>query len=241
MSSVANNLTVLDDIPLKLDLPGVLERLRMRNNSQRIRDMISELIILVTSVARPKAVYKVSQAVTRSRKVLEIDGVEMTSYIPTLSFYPGETVFPYVATCGLEVEALKTPPGDFMKHYCLNVMKELVLRAASDYLQGHLVSAYGLAQITRVGPGEALGPLAQQRELFSILGDVEGSIGVRLTDHNMMVPEKSRSGVFFETDIKLESCQLCPDARCQGRRAPYQPELVKIHHGKAENNPAGQD
>lgn len=241
MSGVTNSLTVLDDIPLKLDLPGVLERLRMRNNSQRIRDMISELITLVTSVARPKVLYKVSQAGTKSRKILEIDGIEMTSYIPTLSFDQGETVFPYVATCGLEVDTLKTDSGDFMKHYCLNVMKEMVLRTASNYFQDHLMSTYELVQITRVGPGEALGPLSQQRQLFSILGDVEGSIGVRLTDHNMMVPEKSSSGIFFETDIKLESCQLCPDVKCKGRRAPFQPDLLKIHHGKAENKMAGQD
>ncbi len=234
MSKATNNLTVLDDIPLELDLPGVQQRLRMRNDSQRIRDMISELVTQVNSVAHPKVVYKVSQAAgVKNRKVVKIDGIEMTSYIPTLSFSQGETVFPYVATCGLEVDVLKTDSGDFMRRYCLNIMKELVLRAASKYLHEHLMSSYQLTEITRVAPGEALGPLTQQRQLFSILGDVEGSIGVRLTDHNMMVPEKSSSGVFFETAVKLESCQLCPDMKCNGRRFPFEPELAKIHHTSA--------
>ncbi|MEE8418481.1 MAG: vitamin B12 dependent-methionine synthase activation domain-containing protein [Dehalococcoidales bacterium] len=234
MSKTTNNLTVLDDIPLELDLPAVQQRLRMRNDSQRIRDMISELVTQVNSVARPKVVYKVSQAAgDKNRKAVEIDGVEMVSYISTLSFSQGETVFPYVATCGVEVDVLKTESGDFMRRYCLNIIKELVLRAASKYLHEHLMSSYQLTEITRVAPGEALGPLTQQRQLFSILGDVEGYIGVRLTDHNMMVPEKSSSGVFFETAVKLESCQLCPDMKCSGRRFPFEPELAEIHHSGA--------
>ena len=216
---------VLDNIPVNLDLNSMLARLKLRNESDRIREIIQELIEIVTSVARPKALYKVSQANTINRKIM-VDGVELTSYIPTLSFSEGEMIFPYVATCGLEVDGIKIPTNDFMKHYCLNVIKEMILMSASRYLEDHLIENYGLAQLTRIGPGEALGPLAQQRELFSILGDVEDTIGVRLTGHNMMVPEKSSSGIYFETTVKLESCQLCPDTKCEGRRAPYRPDLL---------------
>ncbi|MEE8413683.1 MAG: vitamin B12 dependent-methionine synthase activation domain-containing protein [Dehalococcoidales bacterium] len=222
---------VLDNIPVDLNVSSVLERLKLRAESNRIRDIILELIEMVTSVARPKALYKISQANSIKRKIL-VDGVEFTSYIPTLSFSQGEVVFPYVATCGLEVDSIKIPTNDFMKHYCLNLIKEMILRSASRYLLDYLIENYEPAQLTRIGPGEALGPLTQQRELFSILGDVENKIGVRLTDHNMMVPEKSSSGIYFETTVKLESCQLCPDTKCEGRRAPYQPDLLSKYRKK---------
>jgi hypothetical protein len=120
--------------------------------------------------------------------------------LPTLNLSKRQTVFPYVVTCGLEIEALKIPSQDamsVMKTYCLNVIKTVVLRSANSYLQDHLKQTHGLQEISRIGPGEAMGDISQQPRLFSILGDVEGSIGVRLSLLNLMVPEKSSSGIYF--------------------------------------------
>lgn len=46
-----------------------------------------------------------------------------------------------------------------------------------------------------------------------------------------MVPVKSVSGIFFPTEIKFESCQLCPREVCISRRAPYTPLLVNKYEG----------
>jgi hypothetical protein len=48
----------------------------------------------------------------------------------------------------------------------------------------------------------------------------------------LMIPVKSVSGIFFPTEIKFESCQLCPVARCTGRRAHYDPDLEKKYREK---------
>ena len=55
--------------------------------------------------------------------------------------------------------------------------------------------------------------------------DVEKLIGVRLTDSFLMVPMKSISGILFPTEVRFESCQLCPRKDCPGRRAPYDQAL----------------
>ncbi len=70
-------------------------------------------------------------------------------------------------------------------------------------------------------------PITQQKELFSIFGNVEDLIGVKLTDRCLMVPLKSVSGLFFPTVNQFESCQLCPREVCSARRAPYDLELVR--------------
>lgn len=233
MTDTPEKSIVLDEIPVSLDPERVLERLKLRNHSQRLRQTIQELIEMATPVARPKAMYKISHVSMIDRKRIDIDGIEFTSYVPTLNFSQNERVFTYLATCGTEVNALEVPTSDFMKHFTLNILKELVLRQASEYLTNYLKKSYHLKELSRIGPGEALGPLVQQRKLLAVLGDVEAAVGVRLSAHNLMVPEKSSSGVLFETDVKLESCQLCPDAKCQGRRAAYQPELVRQHHAPA--------
>jgi hypothetical protein len=42
-----------------------------------------------------------------------------------------------------------------------------------------------------------------------------------------MVPLKSASGIYFPNETEFENCQLCPMEKCIGRRAPYDPDLVK--------------
>ena len=64
-------------------------------------------------------------------------------------------------------------------------------------------------------------PIEQQRELFALLGDVEGLIGVRLTASFLMVPTKSVSGLRFASAAEFYSCQLCRREKCPGRRAPF--------------------
>jgi len=78
------------------------------------------------------------------------------------------------------------------------------------------------------GSGSAdIWPITQQKELFSIFGDVESQIGVRLTDTYLMIPIKSVSGVIFQTETTFETCQLCPREACIGRSAEYKPDLVR--------------
>ncbi|MBI4283003.1 MAG: hypothetical protein HY663_00875, partial [Chloroflexi bacterium] len=198
----SNGTVVLDEIPVNISVGAVLERMKMHNGSARIEKMIQDLIDTVTLVARPKVLYKMSTIDRADGRTVEVDGVEFTHHVPTLGFGEGERVFPYVATCGVEVETIKTPPGDVMRGYCLNIIKNVVLRSAGTYFQDHLKTTYHLEEISRIAPGEAMGTVAQQPKLFSILGDVQGAIGVRMSEHNMMLPEKSNSGIYFETAIK---------------------------------------
>ena len=233
--TAANNSTdsiiLLDNIPVHLDVPMVLERLKTHRANQRVEAVVRELIEVVMPVARPKVLYRVSQVTSADGKRLAVDGVEFSHHVPTLNFSQGERVFPYVATCGLELEALKFP-REMMKEYCLNIIKNVILtRSTQHYFQDHLKATYHLDEVSRIAPGEAMGTTVQQQKLFSLLGDVAGAIGVILSAHNMMVPEKSSSGIYFETNIRIESCQLCPND-CRTRRAAHDPELFQTFRKK---------
>jgi hypothetical protein len=221
---------VLKNIPVVLNEDEVIKQLNLQINSERIRSIVRELIDITIKHAVPKAIYKRSVASNEGRNIC-VDGVKLTSWVPTLTFRPQEIVYPYVATCGLEIDLVQIPKTDFMKHYVMNQIKQSLLFLTSEYLQDHLIQTYELEQLTHIGPGEALGPTSQQKQLFDIIGDVEKEIGVRLTTHNLMIPEKSTSGILFETTIRLERCQLCPDAKCEARRATYEPKiLLKYRH-----------
>ncbi len=102
------------------------------------------------------------------------------------------------------------------------------LGMAAKQLEDHLKSRHGLSALSSMSPGSLEDwPITQQRQLFSLFEDPAAQLGVRLTEHMLMVPRKSISGIFFPTEVGFQSCQLCPRKDCPGRRAPYDRELRK--------------
>jgi len=224
-------LEVLDSIPVELDFLEVMKGLRQR---KAMEACVRELLDIVRPVVNPKAVYKVAYIDSRDGDSVCIDGVTFASHVLKVNLDKVERVFPYVATCGREVDEIAVPPDDIMKSYCLEMIKRRVVGTARSYLEDYLRRTYALGQMSRMSPGSlADWPITQQKELFSILGDVEALIGVRLTESFLMVPTKSVSGIFFPTEVKFESCQLCPRAVCEARRAPYDPQLAKKYRETA--------
>ncbi len=225
MSEADGGVTILDDIPVKIDASMVMATIKSNGAGKRFEASIQEIIEVVGPVVRPKVVYRAARVTAVDGRHLEISGVKFSHHVSALNFRLGERVFPYVATCGVEIEEIKF--ADLLKDYSLNIVKNVILmRAAVKHFEEHLRTTYKLPEVSRMGPGEALGTTSQQPALFSIIGDVERAIGVKLSAHNMMVPEKSSSGIYFETAVRIESCQLCPN-RCQNRRAKYEPELFE--------------
>jgi len=219
---------ILSDISVSLDTGNVLERMNIRKKREDMERGVQELIELVLPIARPKVVYQVSYVNNKAEDWVEVDGVRFTSRVLRDNLDKVGRVFPFVATCGRELDEIDIPADEFMKCYYLDQIKEMVLELAMSYLEEHLTRKYELGQISEMEPGSLESwPITQQKELFSIFGNVEDAIGVRLTDKCLMIPVKSVSGVYFPTEIKFESCQLCQRERCIGRKAPYNPDLAR--------------
>ena len=224
---------VLDSIPVILDPEEVLRRLRIRKLSKGIEETVQELIEIVRPVAKPKAIYEVSYVDNKDGDSLSIGGVRFTSRVLRVNLDKVGRVFPYVVTCGRELDEITVPSSDFMKYYYLDTIKGIVLRSANNYLKDYLKRNYAISQLSSMNPGSLEDwPITQQRELFSIFGNVEELIGVGLTEALYMVPLKSVSGIYFPTRIEFVSCQLCPREVCEGRKAPYDPDLAKKYREK---------
>ena len=221
---------VFNNIPVDLELGKVLKSIRIRDSNQQLERMVQGLVEVARSIAKPKVVYKVSYVDDRDGNTVTIDGVKFTSRVLRINLDQVERVFPYIATCGTELGEIAISSNDVMKSFCFEEIKIMVLRSAIAYLSNHLTEHYALGKVSSMSPGSGSlesWPIAQQKELFSLFGDVEGMIGVKLTDSCIMYPLKSVSGIYFPTEITFESCQLCPREKCIGRRVSYDPELAK--------------
>jgi hypothetical protein len=139
-----------------------------------------------------------------------------------------ERVFPYLATCGPELDAISIARDDIFGQFCRDTLKEMALHAAMSHLVTHLKEAYSLESLVSMNPGSGdvgVWPIQQQRELFAFFGDAPDAIGVVLTESCLMVPNKSVSGLFYPSEDGFQSCQLCHREKCPGRRAPFDPHL----------------
>lgn len=141
-------------------------------------------------------------------------------------------VFAYVATCGKELEEYAKTVTDYLHSWWMNSIMEFVLGDAISTLRARVKSDFELGKVAAMSPGSLPDwPISEQRKLFSVIGNVEEIIGVTLTDSMLMVPAKTVSGFYFETDTNYVNCQLCTKANCPTRRKPFDEEKYKSVFG----------
>ena len=218
---------LLTEIPFQVDLAGLLSRLHLDPDSEHAPGMRA-LAEKANAAARPKAVYDEIPIDRKFADGIQVRSVRFTSRAMGFNLKNTTRIYPYICTCGTELDRLPIPPDDGFGQYGLEVVKEQALFAALTALQGLLKKEYGLDKKAAMNPGSGdrkLWPIEEQRPLFDLFGDVEAAIGVRLTESFLMLPNKTVSGFFFPTDKAYHNCQLCRRETCQNRTAPFAPEL----------------
>lgn len=132
--------------------------------------------------------------------------------------------YPYLATCGVELDALAADLDDPFAEYQLDCLKALALDAAFDALRGSVLEAGPDLKLNSMNPGSGnatLWPLSEQEPLFRLLGpEIPEWTSVRCDESRLMHPNKSVSGVFFFGVEDFESCAYCDRLDCPDRRAP---------------------
>lgn len=232
---------IIDQVPVNITAEQVLKQMHLDEGGKYEED-VNELIGMVKPLVRPKAIYDVRYIDSKDKDSVDIGGIKFTSRVLRVNLDKVERVFPYIATCGTEVENINIPSDDLMRRFMLDIIKQMALGAAIGQLREYIDRKYKPGQMSAMNPGSLEDwPLSEQKQLFSIFGDVESLIGVRLTDSFLMLPIKSVSGMFFPTEVRFESCQLCPRERCPGRRAAYNEKLKEkyfriLENGSEDNN-----
>ena len=216
---------VLADIPFEADAEAILEELRLPPDSSYAEE-VREALARGLAVARPKAAYRVAYIEEKTEQSVRLDGVVFTSRVLRVNLEEAQRVFAYVATCGRELADYAESLDDPLSRFALDTLMRRAVGVASGAVRKTIVERFALGKFAAMSPGSlADWPVEQQRALFALMGDVRSAIGVELTDSCLMVPVKSVSGILFPTEVRFESCQLCPREGCEGRRAPYEPSL----------------
>jgi hypothetical protein len=216
----------IDRIPVILEAGEIAARLRF-DPVRAGFESLDGLIALAQGLIKPRAVYEVAYTGTKGEGTVEVAGVSFHSPILRKNLDPANKVFPYIITVGPELERAASAQGDLLKQYYLEEMANIALESAAGWLAGHLESRYGVTGLANMSPGSLEDwPITEQTKLFSIFGDTERLIGVRLTDSMLMVPRKSISGILFPSEEGFVACQLCERENCPGHKAAYDPHSI---------------
>jgi len=216
----------LDNLPVELDLKEVRRILRL--DRDRDIQLLQRLIDTATPLIKPKAAFKLCYIEKKLKDAVIVDGMHLKSKVLRKNLDPVERLFPYVVTIGAKLEKAFRKISDPLEKYYLDAIGNVALNAARKHLHEHLCTKFALGKISFMSPGSLPDwPLDAQSQLFQLLTDVEDAIGVHLTQSLLMIPTKSVSGIYFQTEISFLSCQLCQRGNCPGRKARYDEKRAK--------------
>jgi len=217
----------LTNIPFSLDVEQITTQAHVEVGSSDAADL-HLLIELAQKVGQPKAAYAVCFLTGRDGTTVQIDDVRFRSRTLAHNLASVERVFPLVATCGHELDQAFPGKGDLLQEFWWDSIKTHLLGAANKHLSDHLHRKFRLGKTATMRPGSgdvSVWPIEQQKDLFSLLGNVEAEIGVQLTESFLMVPNKTTSGLMFPTETDFRSCEVCHRENCPSRHAPFNKDL----------------
>ena len=221
----------LIDIPFELDGVSIARTVHVEPDSPD-GQTLRELIAKARQIARTKVMYREAFIDGKGADTITVDGVTFTSRMLRVNLDRVERVFPFVATCGHEMDTVTLPAGDLLAEFWWDAIKAVLLGCAIRHLNEHLKRRFALGRTASMSPGSGdvdVWPIEQQRELFALLGDVKGQIGVELTESFLMKPNKTVSGIHFATEVDFHSCQVCRRQDCPSRSAAFDPALWDLH------------
>ena len=205
------------DIAPKLSLQEAAERLRVHEDCM---DEFAACFGSCLSAARPKYGFIGLDASVDGESAC-IGGARFSSRILRFHLQGRRRAYCSLVTCGRELYDFCNACEDILVRFWADGIAEMLMDQAAAALRSHIRQITG-GRICAISPG-SLGdfPITEQQKLFALLGDIPRSLGVELTDRCLMLPHKSVSAIYFESDEEYENCMLCLREGCSQRRAPF--------------------
>lgn len=212
---------ILDAIPFDVDEKGLMELLRVKPGTSHAAQF-ARVLGEACKRARPKAAFGIAEAGTHGEDEVEIDSVRFKSRILKANIEKAIAVYPFMATCGTELEEWSQGMTGALKAFWADSIMLMALGCAMSFLESHIKGLLGDATLSTMNPGSLEDwPLSEQEGLFRMMRQEAYAIGIRLTETMVMKPLKSVSGIHFVTEEMFLNCSVCPRRSCSSRRAIF--------------------
>lgn len=194
---------------------------------EHVRTKVEELLDETIELTRPKAIVRYGYAGIVEKDTFSIDnGPDFHGKLLARAFRPASMVAVFALTVGEKISERieRLAAEDILRSYLVDVIASEFVESLAGRFQSMLednMRQKGLFGGQRFSPGYCDWSIGENRQLLQWLD--AGKIGISLTRKDMMIPQKSISGMIgFGPDksaIHVSPCKACPDGDCQHRRS----------------------
>lgn len=214
--------------------PDILERLRTNvqnkiydrtiNTSEQIQGLVEEAIFAAERNVNPKGMYHVLPVLNTDKNAIQTSAGKIQSpmFSRLVDQCKGDRCIMFMAaTIGRELEEIGRSNKGIFYQWVFDLVGSELVEVVADHLEHHWekkTDRAGMQYSTRFSPGYCDWSLEGQQIIFNAL-DAE-KIGVKLSSHMVMIPEKSISAIKIAADKVPFSkpCFLCDKNDCPWRR-----------------------
>ncbi|MDO4581626.1 MAG: vitamin B12 dependent-methionine synthase activation domain-containing protein [Bacillota bacterium] len=213
---------LLEHITFKPDSETFFAEMRLSADSPR-HAACRRLLDEAATLARPRAIWLQADIKQLDGSGMTLGGQRFHSSLFSRQFQPGQTVYPFLASCGPEIDAWQESyRGELLRQFWADAIAEKALRTAVAALEDKITKLVENRYLASYNPGSLpVWPLEEQKPLFALFGKAAEEVGVQLTEYCMMRPQKSVSGIYFSSPAEYNNCQFCPRLRCPSRKAEF--------------------
>ncbi|MFC1522492.1 vitamin B12 dependent-methionine synthase activation domain-containing protein [Elusimicrobiota bacterium] len=222
----------LSNIKLKADAKEFVSRqASLRGQiTPKINEIIKELGVEVQKLAIPAAYYRVKEIEKNKGGKLKFktngdsSAVEFELSRVSFAFNNSRYAIPFVCTIGDDVEKrlnFYKKKKDPIRTWLFDLICSYFTEKLADKMQEKVANTFkNMSATRRFSPGYCSWKLSEQKKVFKFFKD--SYVNVSLNKGYMMHPRKSVSGIFGlveKTDKQNNPCTICPNKKCQERRA----------------------
>lgn len=156
----------LNDIKIENEVDDLFKLL----NVDMYYDFASEIIELFEEgkrIGKPKALYGTAYIGDRGENWVDIEGIRFTSQILSINLKDVHRVFPYIVTCGMELNGWAKSINDPIERYWADTFCEMVLRHAYKRMNYDFNSRINPGKTATMNPGSLEDwPISEQKNYF---------------------------------------------------------------------------
>ncbi len=216
---------VIEEIDISFDEEEIARTFGLDRMVKR-KGSLSTYIDEARALIQSRAVYILLRiaSIDRDEVMLE-NGHTLRSRLLAEKLQKTPEVALYIATIGhrLEKKVTELSSKDMLHSLVLDFLGTHAVAFLRSHIQS-LVEGKMKVKVSHFGPGETeTWDMAQQTVIFDMLmssDEVRSKINMGITQSALLVPKKSSSGLFGQTEGVYIQCNFCP-SKCEYRRAEY--------------------
>ena len=186
----------LINLGFTLNETAFYERIRMERGTRRAMP-IERILETARNIPQPKAMYYLAEAKAVNESQFTLDGIPFVSKVGVEKIKNFKYVFPNIVTAGVEIENYCLSRENILEQYIIMELCNFSCEFAKNAMIKDIKKRFGVELQDCIYPGEEGFLLDSGKRIFELFDDVEGKIGVTVSDMGLPTPHQTAYAIGF--------------------------------------------